>query len=50
MLDALRDPYIRTAQAAWNPEQVRDVNNVAMEPPHNRPKSQITFERVIASR
>ena len=41
---------IRTAQPARNPEQVRNVNHVALQAPHNRPEIEIPFERVIARR
>ena len=39
--------HVRTTQPARNPEQVWNVNNIAIQPAHNRPESETAFERVI---
>ena len=40
---------VGTPQAARNPEQVRNVNHVALQVPYDRPKSEIPLQRVVAS-
>ncbi len=40
---------IRTTEPARNPEQVRNVNQVALQAPHDRPEVEIPFQRVIAA-
>src|ERR1700687_637622 len=39
---------IRTTQAARDPKQVRNVNHVALQAPHDRPESEIPLQRVVA--
>src|SRR6202795_5106611 len=39
---------IRATQPARDPEQVRNVNHVALQPPHDRPESEISLQRVVA--
>jgi len=56
--EVLRDPYMcsnrsctsqyRAVQSAWNPEQMRDVNHVALQTAHDGAEIESSFERVIA--
>ncbi len=38
---------IRTTESARNPEQVWNVNYVALQAPHDRPESEIPLQRVV---
>src|ERR1039458_1671230 len=40
---------IRTTKRTRNPEQVRNVNHVALQAPYDRPECEIPLQRVIAA-
>jgi hypothetical protein len=39
--------HVGTTEPARNPVQVWDVNDIAIQPPHNRPEIEAAFERVV---